>query len=197
MALTAFQRFLCSVLAMLPLVQSTAAAETGFTLGMLTQDGPGTFYLHHVPLNASLAFRPAPEPVTPSSNGSTIMFLNDDDCEALMFSPPQGSSTEWLVTLDNEAGGTVVHYNVSSKLLQIDQVHAGLQVGPWMTGDIQQILWLESQQCFYGISVDQEHVRGELYLDFYADMWTSCSSGIPSPGTTSHCHSAPTTSTSS
>ena len=176
--MSTFSRLLCSLLAVLSLVDATGAAVTGLTFGMVTQGDSGTFYLHHLPLNVTAA---QPTVVTPTSNGSTILFLNNDAYEGLMFSPPQGSNTEWLIPLDNEAGGVLVHYNMSSELLQIDQVHSGLMVGPYVHGDIQQILWLESQQSFLGISVDENYDRGELYLDFYADMVNELQQSHPEP----------------
>ena len=173
------QCLLCSLLAALALGDiAAAAAVESLTLGMLTQSDTGTYYLYHLSLNATVAESTA---VTPASNDSTILFVNNNVDEDLMFSPPQGSNTEWLIPLDNDSGGMMVHYNVSSQLLQIDQVHGGLRVGPYVDGDIQQIVWLEQQQSFLGVTVDQDYVLGELYLDFYANMVDELQRRYPRP----------------
>ena len=171
---------------MLALVDATAAAVTGVTLGMVSADDMAFFYLYHLPLNTTttgLSTVPIRglTPVTPASNGSTILFLNNNADEGLMFSPPQGSNTEWLIPLDVEAGGTVVHYDVATKLLQIDQVHGELKAGSYHFADIQQILWLEAQHSFYGFSVDADYVHGYLNMDLYADMVNELQQRDPEP----------------
>ena len=182
----AFQRLLvCSALAFLALVNvATAASAVGLTIGMTTDDDNSIFYLYHTSLSSNMSGPSAPPvspPVMPTSNGSSILFLNYASYEALMFAPPQGSNREWLIPLDDDSGGIVVHYDTSTGLLQIDQMHGGLVVGPYTNGDIQQILWIEQQQTFYGLSVDEDYVKGELYLGVWADMVDELQKEFPKP----------------
>ena len=171
--------FLYLALAVVASPSVASAKATGLTLGLVGIGDYSAFYLYHFNLSSVASGRDAP--ISTDSNASTVLFNSYHPDQAWLFAPPQGSSTEWLIPLSTEAGEVVVHYDVAGQYLQIDQVHAGLLVGDSSEGDLQQILWLESQLSYYGISVDQDTRRGELYLSIYADMVSELQKHHPHP----------------
>ena len=172
--------FLFLALAVVAAPSFASAKAIGLTLGLVGIGDYSAFYLYHLNLTSVASGRDS-TPVSADSNASTVLFYNYQPYEAFLFAPPPKNSTEWLIPLSSEAGEVVVHYDVAVDALQIDQVHGGLLVGDWSGGDIQQILWLESQMSFYAISVDQNARRGELYLSFYADMVIELQKQHPHP----------------
>ena len=157
------------LLLLLSLATVPASAAVGLTLGLLSlNDGPSPFYLHHFNLSHPPS---ALTPVSPTSPNSTILFLNDNDAESLIFAPPTPpSSTEWLIPLQVEAGGVLLHFDPSIGVVQVDQVHPSLTVHGTPGGTIQQLLWSDTRQFYYGLVVDDDNSGGDLFVSVYEDV---------------------------